>query len=288
MESLGDGPGEIAMSLYQPRAANDNPLRLKLFRAERPIALFEVLPVFENMGLQTEDEHPSRIDRADASQLWLHDFGMDHREGADFDIEPHRKKFRDAFERIWRGEVENDRFNGLVIRAGLDWRQIVVLRACEKYLRQVRALYSQDYVERTMLANPIIARLLVELFEHRFDPDRAPEARDTDALNSAIDVALDAVRLLDEDLILRRFRALIMAMLRTNFYQIGAVIVIRDSHLSSIQGVLRSCQNPARCMKFSSTLRGSKACTCVADLSHGVGYAGLIGARTIERRCWAS
>ena len=222
MESLGDGPGEIAMSLYQPRAANDNPLRLKLFRAERPIALFEVLPVFENMGLQTEDEHPSRIDRADASQLWLHDFGMDHREGADFDIEPQRKKFCDAFERIWRGEVENDRFNGLVIRAGLDWRQIVVLRACEKYLRQVRALYSQDYVERTMLANPIIARLLVELFEHRFDPDRAPDARGTDALNSAIDVALDAVRLLDEDLILRRFRALIMATLRTNFYQIGA------------------------------------------------------------------
>ncbi|MFT4585600.1 MAG: glutamate dehydrogenase, partial [Gammaproteobacteria bacterium] len=222
MESLGDAPGEIAMSLHEPQATNDNPLRLKLFRAEHPIALFEVLPVLENMGLQTEDEHPSRIDRADASQLWLHDFGIDHREGADFDIEPLRKKFHDAFEKTWQGEVENDRLNGLVIRAGLDWRQIVVLRACEKYLRQVRALYSQDYIERTLLANPIIARLLVELFEHRFDPNCSPHERDTDALNTAIDVALDAVRLLDEDLILRRFRALIMAMLRTNFYQIGA------------------------------------------------------------------
>ena len=219
MESLGGAPRDIAMSLYQPRAANDNPLRLKLFHAERPIALFDSLPILENMGLQTEDEHPSRIDRANASQLWLHDFGMDHHEGPEFDIEPLRQKFCDAFERIWCGHVENDRLNGLVLRAGLNWRQIVVLRACEKYLRQARAIFSQDYIESTLLNNPAIARLLVELFEHRFDPDRVAIAIDIETLNVAIEVALDAVPTLDEDRILRRLRALIMAMLRTNFYQ---------------------------------------------------------------------
>ncbi len=219
METLDQGSGEIAMSLYQPRDENDNPLRFKLFHADYPIPLFETLPMLESMGLRTEDEHPSRIDRADASQVWLHDFGMDHSEGADFDIEPNRTKFIDAFRQIWRGEVENDRFNGLVLRAGLAWREIVVLRACAKYLRQAGSKFSQGYIARALLSNPTLARLLFAMFERRFDPDRDPSSRDISDLDAAFDSGLDAVPNLDEDRILRSLRGLIMAMLRTNYYQ---------------------------------------------------------------------
>lgn len=222
MEALGDAPGDIEMSLYQPLEANDNMLRFKLFHPGRPVPLFETLPMLENMGLQVEDEQPSTIDRAQASQVWLHDFGMDHREGRDFDIEPVKEHFLETFERIWRGEVENDRFNGLVLRAGLDWREIVMLRACAKYLRQARSNFSQDYMERTLLDHPAIARSLVGLFHRRFDPALQDTQPDCDAINAAIDAALDEVPSLDEDRILRSYRGLIMAMLRTNFYQPGA------------------------------------------------------------------
>ena len=42
----------------------------------------------------------------------------------------------DAFAAVWRGEAEDDGFNALVLRAGLTWRQAMVLRAYAKYLRQ--------------------------------------------------------------------------------------------------------------------------------------------------------
>ena len=137
MEEL-DGAGDaIAMSLYRPLEAAPDVLHFKLFRPERPISLSDALPVLENMGLMVETGQPARIERADGSRMWMHDFGMRAGESLEVDIDRVRAKFQEAFKRIWAGEAENDGFNRLVLRAGLGWREIAVLRACCKYLRQV-------------------------------------------------------------------------------------------------------------------------------------------------------
>ena len=60
--------------------------------------------------------------------------------------EPIRARFQDAFSAVWRGDAESDGFNALVLEAGLTWRQVTVLRALAKYLRQTQATFSQDYV----------------------------------------------------------------------------------------------------------------------------------------------
>ena len=109
-----------------------------------------------------------------------------------------------------------------MLRAQLDWREIVILRAYCKYLRQVRATFSQEYMERALDANPHLARLLVALFAARFDPARAGEGPKPAAeLMEQIADALDAVANLDEDRILRSFYGAIHATLRTNYYQRG-------------------------------------------------------------------
>ena len=74
--------------------------------------------------------------------------------------------------RAWRGEVENDGYNRLVLGAALTWREITVLRAIGKYLRQARLTFSDRYVEQALVAHPEIARLIVALFQARFDPRR--------------------------------------------------------------------------------------------------------------------
>ncbi|HEX5078118.1 MAG TPA: NAD-glutamate dehydrogenase domain-containing protein, partial [Geminicoccaceae bacterium] len=110
----------------------------------------------------------------------------------------------------------------LVLGAGLDWRQVTVLRACCKYLLQVGSPHSQTYMEQALASNPAIARQLTELFAASFDPDLGGDrAARVDALISRIREGLDAVANLDEDRILRRYLRLIRAMLRTNFYQAG-------------------------------------------------------------------
>jgi glutamate dehydrogenase len=116
--------------------------------------------------------------------------------------------------------VEDDGFNRLVLRAQLTWRQITILRAYCKYLRQTGTTFSQRYMEETLAANPRITRLLVELFEARFDPNRQQRAEgETERLTSEIKEALDAVASLDEDRILASFLNVVLATLRTNYFQ---------------------------------------------------------------------
>ncbi|KHD73902.1 NAD-glutamate dehydrogenase domain-containing protein, partial [Actinoplanes utahensis] len=101
--------------------------------------------------------------------IHLYDFGLlppeGHRELAEV-----RPQVENAFAAAWRGEAEVDGFNELVLLAGLTWRQVVVLRAYAKYLRQTGNVFSQRYLESTFTAYPEIAVLLVKLFETRFSP----------------------------------------------------------------------------------------------------------------------
>jgi glutamate dehydrogenase len=77
-------------------------------------------------------------------------------------------------------------------------------------------------MEQALAGNPEIARLLVELFQARFDPARGEDAEARlGGLREQLADAIDRVANLDEDRILRSFLDMVEATLRTNFYQTG-------------------------------------------------------------------
>ncbi|MFG2108412.1 NAD-glutamate dehydrogenase [Micromonospora chersina] len=225
--------GQLEMHLFRKqlagrtngagRAVEDDEtmdIRFKVYRYGEPMMLSAVLPVLHSLGVRVVDEHPYEVERVDG-RIWLYDFGLQlpeaHQELAE--VRPH---VENAFAAAWRGEAEVDGFNELVLRAGLTWRQVVVLRAYAKYLRQAGTVFSQEYMEQTFIAYPKIASLLVELFETRFAPGASTldERRQRSGeLVSAIGEALDDVASLDQDRILRSYLTLIQATLRTSFYQ---------------------------------------------------------------------
>lgn len=219
METLNESAGALAMSLYRPLEAPPNRLQFKLFHLGAPLSLSDVLPMLENMGLRVENERPSKIKRMDGPRVWLHDLEIVYPSDAG-DLEQIKDNFQDAFARVWAGEVENDGFNRLVARANLAWREIVVLRAYCKYLRQAGMTFSQAYVEDTFANNPMVARLLVSLFRRRFavEHDSNTGANVEQAVVDEILASLDAVSNLDEDRILRSFLGVIQATLRTNYF----------------------------------------------------------------------
>src|SRR3546814_10956148 len=117
--------------------------------------------------------------------------------------------------------MESDGLNRLVLAARLDWRQVVVLRAFARYLRQVGAPFGQAYMEETLARHAAIAGRVVDLFEARFDPQRCDENRAA-ATAAAIRLALEAVEILDEARILRRFPNIAQADARaTHWPHIG-------------------------------------------------------------------
>ncbi|MDR3098473.1 MAG: NAD-glutamate dehydrogenase [Paraburkholderia sp.] len=217
------GTRRIAMNLYRPIEAGTRAFRFKVYCTGEAIALSRSLPMLEHLGVRVDEERPYIIEAPGCESAWVHDFGLELADDAEFDIERVKGLFEDAFEAVWSGRIENDDFNRLVLRAYLSAREVTILRAFAKYLRQVGSTFSDAYIERAVTGNPAIARQLVELFIMRFDPavGDVGEARETrmERALAAIESALDQVPNLDEDRILRQFLGVINATQRTNYYR---------------------------------------------------------------------
>jgi glutamate dehydrogenase len=219
IETLGPEK-KLALNLYAGDKASATRLRLKVFHSGEPVPLSLSLPMLEHMGVKVLEELYYKVELAGTPPVFLHDFGMSHPGDVMLDVAEVKNRFEEAFARAWRGEIENDDFNRLVLGANLGWRKVVIFRAYCKYLRQTGFTFSQAYMEQALSANATIAKKLAELFVARFDPEKTDEAGvRMSALTVEIEEALDAVENLDEDRILRRFLAVIQATVRTNYFQ---------------------------------------------------------------------
>jgi len=221
LEPLAAYPA-IALRSYRRDGDPANSIRLKVYRAEYPLALSDALPILENLGLRVLQESGHQVDRGDA-QFWVHDFLMENPDGHELNLELVGENFEAAFEAVWLGRAENDRFNRLCIEQNIPWRTVALLRGFAHYWRQSGRTLSVSYMQDTLANHPQITSLLVELFEARFDPslDLSLDERvsKADALSEQIMESLETVPSLDEDRLIRQFLALIQALWRTNFYQ---------------------------------------------------------------------
>jgi glutamate dehydrogenase len=193
--------------------------RMRVYRLGEPIALADLLPMLGHLGLAAVDEHPHRF-VIEGQECFVYDVGVRVPDGVEIDEHRHRE-LRCTFEGLLAGSIEPDGFNKLVVHAGLTASQANVLRCYAKFAHQIGFAFSQGYVEDTLARLPHLARLLVELFEARFDPDLGDGDRiaGVSMADAEVLAALDAVPSLDDDRIGRMFHALVRATVRTSAYQ---------------------------------------------------------------------
>jgi glutamate dehydrogenase len=203
----------------------DGIAQLTWYLGGRSASLSHLLPMLQSMGVVVLEERPFTVTRPDGLPVWIYQFKISpHPDIPTPPAGPDRAamadRFADAVSAIWHGRAEIDRFNELVLRAGLTWRQVVVLRTYAKYLRQAGFPYSQSHIEGVIIGNAGTARSLVQLFEALFDPAPSDETRRRDAQSAAAAVAadIDALVSLDTDRVLRAFASMIQATLRTNYF----------------------------------------------------------------------
>src|SRR5262245_6439748 len=221
------GAGNILAYVYGQPGDAESELRLKLFVRGNIVPLSDCLPVFENLGLKVIAEDTFALaplsDSGKVDSVSLHSFLMRCADGKPADLARIKPLLEDAFHAVWRSEAESDGFNRLTIAAGLPWRDITVLRAVAKFLRQAGINLSQAYIETAFAKNPQIAAVLVELFRTLHDPDlyRDTATRKADAtrIRDALQAALAEVPSADDDRIIRSAIAVIDAMLRVSFFQ---------------------------------------------------------------------
>ncbi len=214
--ALGTLSDDQGRAVQFHRAAGDAPgqVRLKIYRLGKIIALSDAVPVLENFGLRVIEEFPFDLGGGAA---WIHDFLLEAPDAAAVaDLPALKERLEPALTAVLLGSQENDGFNALVIAAGLDAEAAGWLRAYFRYLRQTGVTYGLMTVVDALRRYPAITRALIDLFRKRFTGSAAT-AHDT----RAIDEGLAAVSAIDDDRILRLYRAVIVATLRTNAFVPG-------------------------------------------------------------------
>ena len=278
--------GHPIIDIYRRPAESENLIRCQLLSATR-VSLSDVVPTFEHMGAKVVDERPYEVSPSGASPVWIYDFGLTcdpqglARAGT---------SFADVIIAVWSGRLEDDRLNGLVMGAGLTGREIMIIRAVLRYLRQAAVAFSDSYMTETLLRHPTIAVALMRLFEARFDPDRADAAR-SEALDRR-DRGRDRRgpeprRGPDPAQLPRRGAGHVAHQLlpRPRRQRPG-----RAAGLPVVQArpvrARRCCRDPARALRSSCTRRASRASTCAGARWRAGAFAGPTAARTSAPRCW--
>jgi glutamate dehydrogenase len=199
-----------------PRSADA--ATLKIF-STRALGLTETLRTLANLGLEVTDDLRLPLGLPGGRRAFL--FRVELRSTVE-GIGALRKgedRLIDALRALDEGRATEDPLNGLVLKAGLTWREVEVLRTLRNHLLQVRGHYNAETVNGVLLRNCPVAAALVGLFGARFDPALSADAAAAEVAEAALEATLEGVASLAEDEVLRGLVNLLRAVLRTNFYQ---------------------------------------------------------------------
>ncbi|MEM8695041.1 MAG: NAD-glutamate dehydrogenase domain-containing protein [Pseudomonadota bacterium] len=204
--------------LYRLEGDRGSQLRLKLYRRGASMPLSDTVPVLENFGFRVLEEIPTPLDGGRLG--YIHDFLLEIDDVADLEDLVARAGVKEgALSAVLEGRAENDEFNQLIISVGLNPRDVTLLRAWFRYLRQTGLSYGLATVVETLGDEPDITRLIIELFDILHNPDfEGDRNAESDAVNRRIDGTLTKVAAIDDDTILRAIRAVVTACLRTNAF----------------------------------------------------------------------
>jgi glutamate dehydrogenase len=219
IEGLSEGR-PFAVDIHHRLEEEQRAVGLKVWSYARPLPLSERVPVLENMGFRVVDERTFHVAPEGSAGAWLHDMLLERAGGGAIELGERKPLLEDAFLQVMRGAAESDGYNALTLAQALPWRDVALIRAISRFLRQLRIPYSQDYLWATLVKHAGIAAEIVALFRARFDPDAdAGRGEKEKEIAQRIEGTLDKVESLDEDRILRLFLNAVQAAIRTNFYQ---------------------------------------------------------------------
>ena len=217
LETLGE---PFVVGLQNESDQRGHRTRVGLYKSSGKVELGEAMPMLEDLGLRVIEEIPTRL-RGGDGDTWVQDFGILGPGDRPIDLDAHGARVADCISAVWRGDTESDTLNRLVLLAGLDWRQIEILRAYRKYRQRIGSRFTESYQNDVLAENAAITADLVELFSVRFDPEHPRDEAGEQDLRESIMRKLDEVESLDHDRILRNQLGLIDATLRTNAYRRG-------------------------------------------------------------------
>lgn len=201
---------------------------LKIYSPHKKLILSDIMPILESFGFNVIQEHTytvlvDRVNSKTVDNVWIHYFHVNLSKKNHKFSEKIRLNFKKTVSLIWAGVMPVEPMNALIVSANLHWKQIYMLQAYSKYLHQIGFNYAHQYICETLTKNSNFSRLLVKLFELKFDPllkEGSPKREDlVTSIEEEIEAKLKKVKEVADDAVIRKFYNIIRATLRTNYYQ---------------------------------------------------------------------
>lgn len=229
----------IQFDLSQDGEEDKSILELKIYYPHKELTLSSIMPVLESFGFNVIQEHTYLVTTEEdgknklKQKAWIHYFRLDSEIAPDKDLpESIKQNFEEAASMIWAGEFQVDALNKLIFVANLSWREVFLLRAYTKYLHQIGFRYALSRIVESLAKYSQITKALVELFTVKFNPaldlDLEKRKAAIAKLSESLLRSFKKISDLNDDIIIRKFYELIIATLRTNYYQVANI----NHHLS--------------------------------------------------------
>lgn len=209
----------LAFNLYHSDSVQDDVVEIKIYNIENKMQLSDMMPVLDSFGFNVILEHTYLISPKDGKDVWVHYFNVNLSKSKDKLTPEIIHNFEDTINKIYQGKNQIGHLNRMVVAANLGYRHISLLRAYSKYLYQAGFRYNQKYTADVLVKYRDIAKLMVELFEAKFNPSSKGGQTAISTISEQINKNLSLVSDSSEDLIIRRFVNIIDATTRTNFFQ---------------------------------------------------------------------
>ena len=209
-------------------------LRLKVAYVSGQLALSDAVPALENFGFRVLAENATVL--AHGTLGTIHDFLVTLPAGLDAGAVLARANIIEgAIADVMNGAAEDDPFNRLVVRSAIEPGEANWMRAIYRYLRQTGVSYTIYTVVDALAAAPGVTRAMIDLFVARHNPAFGGAREDAiAAAQAAFTRGLAKVTAINDDRLLRLYRAVIDAVLRTNAFAPAAAEALAfklDSHL---------------------------------------------------------
>ncbi len=181
------------------------------------LELSKILKVTKNLGAKILSHNGYYIEINGG--IWIHHFVLSRVDEL-IDNIILKEQFEITLAKVFSKEIKNDYFNSLIIIAGLEWKEVLLIRALSAYLKQTLFNYNPEYIQKIVSEYPKIMKYLIQLFRARFNPNiDIDRTETTNIFQEKIEELLKEISNVSHDCVLRSIFNLIMAILRTSYYQ---------------------------------------------------------------------
>ncbi|WP_342270705.1 NAD-glutamate dehydrogenase [Rickettsia endosymbiont of Orchestes rusci] len=206
--------------LFNLVAINESEFHLKIYSPSVKLILSNILPPIENLGFKAIDEQSFVIKEVgEIKGSWVYNFILTSSVPVKDDITELKINVEEALDKMTSGLLANDSLSKLIVLAGFNWKQVKLIKALTRYLHQTGFMYGKGYVQLTLIKHPVYTRMLVGLFNIKFNPVRLSDKKLTE-IKENINNYLATVTISSEDQVLRSMFYIIEAIIRTNYYQL--------------------------------------------------------------------